>query len=279
MRLYRVIILIVFSLLLSETGNCQEISGIITSSFNGEPIVGATVIIKGTNTGTITDSIGKYQIQVDSMTQILSIGFIGYETKDIEILNREVINMTLDSKPRLLEKLIIIENSKDSLEVGDIQRVIKLLDNQKVDTVWYSSNSETITNSLIEDSIKVANIIDLIPKINNDKNDYVVDFLPDRTVIPCFQDYIGKSMQYPREAKKHGVKGVVYLTFTASIDGNFKDIKILREVDSNLENEVLKTIRNLPQWLKTGMCDITKMNGKTIETKYILPILFDLDEM
>lgn len=50
-----------------------------------EPIVGATVSVKGTTTGTITDADGKFQIQVPRDVTMLTFTYVGYETLDVKI--------------------------------------------------------------------------------------------------------------------------------------------------------------------------------------------------
>jgi iron complex outermembrane receptor protein len=58
----------------------QTISGIIMDESLDEPLIGATVAVKGTTIGTITDFDGKYSLQVDRNNGALVISYVGYET-------------------------------------------------------------------------------------------------------------------------------------------------------------------------------------------------------
>ena len=60
----------------------------------GEPIPGAYISVKGTTIGTITDMDGNFSIDVNP-NQILTISFIGYETKTIPVSNQKTLNVVL----------------------------------------------------------------------------------------------------------------------------------------------------------------------------------------
>ena len=62
------------------------VSGKVTDD-DGKPIRGASVILKGTNVGTITDSNGNFMIKVPSKENILSISFVGFDTREL-VLSR-----------------------------------------------------------------------------------------------------------------------------------------------------------------------------------------------
>src|SRR5690606_11232080 len=60
--------------------NSQTIQGLITDSDNGEPIIGATVLEKGTDiNGTTTDFDGKFQLTAQSDNPVLVISYVGYQ--------------------------------------------------------------------------------------------------------------------------------------------------------------------------------------------------------
>ncbi len=100
------------------------VSGIVTSS-EGEPLVGATVILKGTSVGTSTDAEGRYAIGVDIDSATLIFSIIGYEKKEIEIISQSVIDVSLKEGLELKEVLIVaqaIEKEESSLNYA-VQKV------------------------------------------------------------------------------------------------------------------------------------------------------------
>ncbi len=64
----------------------QEISGILLDKKTGEPLVGATISVKGTGTGTAADIDGKFQLKIkEPLPFTLSFSYIGYTTQEIEV--------------------------------------------------------------------------------------------------------------------------------------------------------------------------------------------------
>lgn len=73
----------------------------------GESLPGATVTIKGTTTGTVTDIDGKYSIKVPGAETILEFSFVGYKAKEVTVGTQAIINVTLSSDNVLDEILVI----------------------------------------------------------------------------------------------------------------------------------------------------------------------------
>lgn len=86
----------------------RNVSGTVTATSTGEPIAGATVIIKGTTTGTITDIEGFYTIRVEDPSDILQFSFIGYTTLETEVGNRSEINVSMEESTTELEDVVVI---------------------------------------------------------------------------------------------------------------------------------------------------------------------------
>lgn len=83
------------------------VTGTVTDG-EGSPLVGVTVLVRGTMTGVITDMNGKYSIQVPSTESVLVFSYIGMETLEISVGNRTVINVTLSESLSSREEVVII---------------------------------------------------------------------------------------------------------------------------------------------------------------------------
>ena len=84
--------------------NAQTVSGTVTA--DGQPLPGATVIVKGTTTGTTTDFDGNFTVEADAQST-LSISYLGYSTKEVLVGNQTQINVTLDQDNKLDEVVVI----------------------------------------------------------------------------------------------------------------------------------------------------------------------------
>ncbi len=88
--------------------NSRTIKGKVTDS-NGEPLAGANVVVKGTNTGMVTDINGNYEIAVDNPENaVLVFSFLGFITKEYEVGNSGVIDVNLDENVTALDELVVI---------------------------------------------------------------------------------------------------------------------------------------------------------------------------
>lgn len=74
---------------------------------NGEPIIGANVVVKGTTNGTITDIDGNFSLEAPGNAQ-LSISFIGYEAQEVAINNRSQLSITLGEDSQALDEVLVV---------------------------------------------------------------------------------------------------------------------------------------------------------------------------
>jgi len=86
--------------------NAQTVTG--TVSDNSGPIPQVNVIVKGTNTGTITDFDGKYTLNNVSPKAILVFSYIGYLKKEIAVNGMSTVNVSLVQDSQQLEEVILI---------------------------------------------------------------------------------------------------------------------------------------------------------------------------
>lgn len=83
----------------------KSVTGNVTDSA-GEPLIGASVLVKGTTTGTVTDFDGNYSIQVAEDATTLIFSYTGFESQEIEVGNQSIINVTLAEGVTLAEAVV-----------------------------------------------------------------------------------------------------------------------------------------------------------------------------
>ena len=96
--------------MLAPLASAQSISitGKVISADEQLPVPGATVMLKGTTSGTITDIDGNYSLSVSDREGILVVSFVGFETQEVPIGNRSLVNVTLVTDMSDLEEVIVI---------------------------------------------------------------------------------------------------------------------------------------------------------------------------
>lgn len=85
----------------------RKITGTVTDS-NGEPVVGVSVVIKGTSNGTMTDVNGNYALSLSGTHSVLQFSSIGYKTKDVTIGNDSRINVILELDNLQMQEVIVV---------------------------------------------------------------------------------------------------------------------------------------------------------------------------
>jgi len=84
----------------------SSISGKVVSAENGEEIVGATVMVKGTTTGTITNVDGNFTVSLPGTNKTLVVSYVGMKTLEVQATPNMVVRMESDAE--VLEEVIVV---------------------------------------------------------------------------------------------------------------------------------------------------------------------------
>lgn len=113
------------SFVLEQVQKKFKVTGVITDG-NGESIVGANVVEKGTTNGITSDIDGRYTLELSHEKAIISVSYIGYTTQEIKVDGRRNINIQLFEEPQALEQVVVTAygtGQKKESVVGSIQTV------------------------------------------------------------------------------------------------------------------------------------------------------------
>lgn len=83
-----------------------HITGVVKSS-TGEPIIGASVIVKGTSRGVVTDVNGAFSIEA-APGQTLQFSFLGYDRQEVQIGAQTELNIVLENDTQVLEDVVVV---------------------------------------------------------------------------------------------------------------------------------------------------------------------------
>ena len=90
------------SVVLAQT---VKVTGTVTSGDDGEPIIGATILVKGTNIGTITDLDGNFSLDVPEKNKILQISYVGMTMQEVAV--KPHVTVVLQSDVKNLEEVVV----------------------------------------------------------------------------------------------------------------------------------------------------------------------------
>jgi TonB family protein len=88
--------------------------------------------------------------------------------------------------------------------------------------------------------------------------------------IVTLYNYLGKTINYPAEARAKNVQGRVFLTFVVEKDGALSNVKVMRGIGSGCDEEAIRVLVNGPKWLPGTQ------NGRAVRQQYTAPVIFSI---
>ena len=118
-----------------------KVSGVVKDS-KGEPIIGATVTVKGTAGGVLTDIDGRFEIELPDKNAVLVISYLGFNTTEVKVAGRKSVNVEMQENVQTLSEVVVVGYGSQKKETltGAISGI-------KGDALLKSPNA-SISNSL-----------------------------------------------------------------------------------------------------------------------------------
>lgn len=96
----------------------RQVTGTVTSSDDGSPLIGVSIQVKGTTTGGTTDLDGKYSLNVPANATLV-FSFVGFKPQEVQVGERSIVNVILESESQKMEQVVVtaigIKRSEKSL--------------------------------------------------------------------------------------------------------------------------------------------------------------------
>ena len=202
-------------------------------------IMGASVLIKGTTYGTLTDIDGKFTLSVKKGDVIL-VAFSGYQTQTVVVKDESPLTILMKDAVQSKEGVVVGvgTNSSDSDKKGV---EVKFVPNDK---------------PVIQDG-EVFTVVEEMPQFPGGMAEAM--------------KFLAKNIKYPVESQKAKIEGRVIVQFVVKENGKVADIKVMRGVSPELDAEAIRVVGLMPDWIPG------KQRGKAVAVKYTMPIMFRLD--
>ena len=210
----------------------------VTDQF-GSPIVGASVLIVNSTSGTLTDSEGNFTLKVGD-DQRISVSYIGMKSVELsvkECLEKQIKEVRLTSDADSGPQLTVVSQSSESAS-------------QKA--------PQHNTTSELQNTEEVFMVVENMPEFPGGLN-------------ACLK-FLADHVAYPKEAAEKKIQGRVIVQFVVMKDGSIANARVIRSVDPLLDAEALRVIGLMPKW-KPGT-----QRGQAVNVKFTMPITFRLDK-
>lgn len=106
------------------------VSGRITDAADGSPVPGVNVLVKGTSSGTTSDSDGRYALNAPDGDAVLIFSFIGYQTQEVSINSRSVIDIGLTQSAQELSEVVVV--GYGTVQKKDLTGSVAVIDNEQL---------------------------------------------------------------------------------------------------------------------------------------------------
>ena len=133
------VLLLCFPTLLPGNTNWEvadiPVNGTVTSAIDGLPLIGATILIKGTSSGAVTDASGNFSLEADEGA-VLVFSYTGYQPQEVVVSSTASYNITLQEAAELLDEVVVIGygTQKKSHLTGSVSKV----ENENLDQIAVS---------------------------------------------------------------------------------------------------------------------------------------------
>ena len=105
-KIFQMLLLGICVLFASATFAQVKVSGVVKGS-SGEALPGATIVVKGTTNGVVTNADGQYNITVPNAQSTLVVSFIGMESQQIAVNGKSSINVTLAPTSVSVDEVVV----------------------------------------------------------------------------------------------------------------------------------------------------------------------------
>ena len=223
-----------------------KLSGtVVEAARKNVPVIGASVIIRGTTNGTLTDMDGKFVMTGVKKGDVIQVSFVGYQTQSVVVKDETPLNILMRDDVQNLEEMTVVGYASDGVGA-----------------------------SSVEHPKKVVAVVD-IPKAKEEPQEEVVFQVVEE--MPQFpgglseaMKFLAKNIKYPVAAQQAKIEGRVIVRFVVGRDGSVSNVEVVRGVSPELDAEAVRVVSLMPKWIPG------KQRGKAVAVKYTMPIMFRL---
>jgi len=122
-----------------------EVKGRVTSE-EGDPLIGATVLVQGTSIGTITDLDGNFQLNAPEDATTLVISYTGFTTQEVQINGGQFFEVVLSVNMTDLDEIIVVGYGSQSREV--LTTSVSKIDNKVLENVPYANAASALQGTV-----------------------------------------------------------------------------------------------------------------------------------
>ena len=189
-----------------------NISGIVMEYPAKKPVPGASVIIRGTTMGTLTDKDGKFTLPVKK-GDVLVVSYIGLQTQSVVVQADVNLGIWMKEDVQPMEEMVVVgQTPKEEVKYT------------KVEVEETEEPQEKVIFQVVEE----------MPEFPGGMGEAM--------------KFLAKNIKYPVAAQQAKIEGRVIVQFVVERDGSISDIHTVRSVSPELDAEAIRVVSLMPKW-------------------------------
>ena len=190
-----------------------KLSGtVVEAERKNVPVMGASVLIKGTTMGTLTDMDGKFTLPVKK-GDVIQVSFVGYQTQSVVVKDESPLTILMRDDVQSMEEMVVVgQTPKEEVKYT------------KVEVEETEEPQEKVIFQVVEE----------MPEFPGGMSEAM--------------KFLAKNIKYPVAAQQAKIEGRVIVQFVVERDGSISDIHTVRSVSPELDAEAIRVVSLMPKW-------------------------------
>ena len=190
-----------------------KLSGtVVEAERKNVPVMGASVLIKGTTMGTLTDMDGKFTLPVKK-GDVIQVSFVGYQTQSVVVKDESPLTILMRDDVQPMEEMVVVGYTpKEEVKYT------------KVEVEETEEPQEKVIFQVVEE----------MPEFPGGMGEAM--------------KFLAKNIKYPVAAQQAKIEGRVIVQFVVERDGSISDIHTVRSVSPELDAEAIRVVSLMPKW-------------------------------
>jgi len=190
-----------------------KLSGtVVEAERKNVPVMGASVLIKGTTMGTLTDMDGKFTLSVKK-GDVIQVSFVGYQTQSVVVKDESPLTILMRDDVQPMEEMVVVaQTPKEEVKYT------------KVEVEETEEPQEKVIFQVVEE----------MPEFQGGMGEAM--------------KFLAKNIKYPVAAQQAKIEGRVIVQFVVERDGSISDVHTLRGVNPDLDAEAIRVVSLMPKW-------------------------------
>ena len=178
-----------------------------------KPVIGASVVIKGTTMGTLSDKDGKFQLSVKE-GDVLAVSYVGLQTQFLPVKGNANLVVWMKEDVQSMEEMVVTGMAQDGVGAKSVD-----VPNDK---------------PIVQEG-EIFTVVEEMPQFPGGMGEAM--------------RFLAKNIRYPAESQKAKIEGRVIVQFVVKEDGKVSDVKVVRSVSPDLDAEAIRVVSMMPEWI------------------------------